>query len=195
MMVRDNRCGRMREAQSLSGAAGGYEVSVATEADAPGVTRLLETCYPPLFAKGYDEATLKIALPRMTKANPKLLASGHYFIAADARGAIIGCGGWSKERPGSIESVAGAGHVRHFATDPAHLRRGIGGAIFARCKAQALAQGIRRFDCYSSLVAVDFYRALGFSVVGPMDLNLGPDVTIPGVLMRAEFDSADPQKE
>jgi GNAT superfamily N-acetyltransferase len=185
----------MTDIAPASKAEAGYEVSIATAEDALGVTALLEACYPPLFAKGYDDATLKTALPRMIVANPRLLASGNFFIAVEHRGAIVGCGGWSRERPGSNESVAGEGHVRHFATHPAFLKRGIGRAIFARCKEQAMAQGIRRFDCYASLVAVDFYRALGFSAVGPMDLNLGPGVSIPGVLMRAEMSGLDLQKE
>jgi GNAT superfamily N-acetyltransferase len=161
-----------------------YEIRPSTPADADAVTALLEASYPKLFAAGYDETALAPALPRMTKANPRLLASGNYFIAESTDGEIVGCGGWSKERPGSNEIEAGIGHVRHFATHPDWLRRGIGGAIIARCIQQARAAGVERLECYSSLVAVRFYEAIGFAVAGPVSLELGPGVTLPGCLMR-----------
>ena len=155
--------------------------------DVPAVTALLEACYPVLFALGYERDVLAPALPRMTKANPRLLASGNFFVAESADGGIVGCGGWSQERPGTNDIVEGEGHIRHFATHPDWLRRGIGRAIIDHCVGQATAAGVKRFDCYSSLVAVAFYRAAGFSTVGAMTLDLGPGVTIPGVLMRREI--------
>jgi len=160
-----------------------YVIRLATPGDASAVTALLEASYPKLFAAGYDPKILATALPRMTKANPRLLASGGFFLAESEDRQIVGCGGWSKERPGTNETREGEAHIRHFATHPDWLRRGIGRAMIARCVAQAKAAGIERFDCYSSLVAVDFYEAMGFTVVGPMTLELGLDVTLPGCLM------------
>jgi len=160
-----------------------YVIRLATPGDASAVTALLEASYPKLFAAGYDAKILATALPRMTKANPRLLASGGFFLAESEDRQIVGCGGWSKERPGTNETREGEAHIRHFATHPDWLRRGIGRAMIARCVAQAKTAAIKRFDCYSSLVAVDSYEAMGFTVVGPMTLELGLDVTLPGCLM------------
>lgn len=153
-------------------------------ADAESVTALLEACYPKLFASGYEPEVLAAALPRMTKANPRLLAWGNFFVAENESGAIIGCGGWSKEQPGSKDHRESDGHIRHFATHPDWLRRGIATAILDRSIDQARAAGIQRLECYSSLVAVSFYEASGFEVIGPWTVELGPGVTLPGCLMR-----------
>lgn len=164
-----------------------YSVRIAVPEDVPAVTALFEATYPPLFAAGYGPEVLAAALPRMTKANPRLLASGNFFVATRRDGEIIGCGGWSKERPGTSEFRDGIGHIRHFATHPDWLRRGIGRAIIDRCSEQARAADIARFECYSSLVAVGFYRAIGFSVESEMTLDLGDGVSIKGMLMRREI--------
>jgi len=164
-----------------------YAIRTATPGDAPAVSALLEASYPKLFAAGYEEKTLAAALPRITKSNPRLLASGNFFVAENAGGEIAGCGGWSKEQPDSDEISEAIGHIRHFATHPDWLRRGIGRAIVDRCVEQALAAKIRRLECYSSLVAVDFYQTMGFGMVRPMTVELGPDVTLPGCLMRRDI--------
>ena len=164
-----------------------YSIRTATPADSEAVTALLEACYPTLFAASYEPAILAPALPRMTKANPRLLASGNFFVAENQTGAIVGCGGWSKEQPGGTGLQENEGHVRHFATHPGWLRRGIGRAIIDRSIDQASAAGIRRLECYSSLVAIRFYEAAGFAVVGPWTVDLGPGVTLPACLMRREL--------
>lgn len=164
-----------------------YKIRTARPEDAEAVTGLLEACYPTLFAAGYEPQILSPALPRMTKANPRLLASGNFFVAENESGAIVGCGGWSKEQPGSNDHHESEGHIRHFATHPDWLRRGIARAIIDRSIDQARAAGISRLECYSSLVAVRFYEAVGFEVIGPWTVELGPGVTLPGCLMRREI--------
>ncbi|MFO0991847.1 MAG: GNAT family N-acetyltransferase [Hyphomicrobiales bacterium] len=164
-----------------------YSIRTAALADAEAVTALLEACYPTLFAAGYEPAILAAALPRMTKSNPRLLASGHFFVAESETGAIVGCGGWSKEQPGGTDLHKSEGHIRHFATHPDWLRRGIARAIIEHSIDQARAAGIHRLECYSSLVAIRFYEAVGFAVVGPWTVELGPGVTLPGCLMRREI--------
>jgi hypothetical protein len=62
------------------------------------------------------------------------------------------------------------GHIRQFATHPNWTRRGIGRALFERCVADARAAGVCTFECYSSIGAERFYRALGS--VEPMTLAL-----------------------
>jgi N-acetylglutamate synthase-like GNAT family acetyltransferase len=161
-----------------------HVIRIAAPDDAPAVTALLEVCYPKLFAAGYEPDLLKLALPRMTKANPRLLASGNFFVAEAGAGRLVGCGGWSLERPGTGQIREGEAHIRHFATHPDWLRRGIGGAIIEQCVAKARGTGVERLECHSSLVAIRFYEAMGFTVVGQMTIDLGPDVALPGYLMR-----------
>ena len=164
-----------------------FDLRVATPADFASVSALLEASYPALFAPSYAPQALVKALPLIIRANPRLLQSGKFYLALTPHEHVVGCGGWSKERPGTGETEGSQGHVRHFATHPDWIRRGVGRAIFARCVQDAMADGISSFECYSSLVAVEFYHALGFAIIRNMDLQLAEGVSIPGVLMRYEI--------
>lgn len=161
-----------------------WTVRVTTGADAASVTRLLQAAYPGPMASAYDAARLRAALPLMTRANRALLESGSYHVAEAGDGLLVGCGGWTPERPGTNEVRAGLAHVRHFGTHPAWTGRGIGRAIFGACETAARSAGIGTFECYASLNAVDFYAALGFEIVRGIELRLGADTVLPAMLMR-----------
>lgn len=151
------------------------------------VEAILNASYPTLMAGAYDAGLLARALPRITRANPALLASGTYFVA-ECRGEPVGCGGWSCERPGTGMVEIDLGHVRHFATLPDFLGRGVGRALYGRCASQAWSAGVRRLECYSSLNGEPFYAALGFARLGPIDVAMGPDVIFPSILMTRRID-------
>lgn len=161
-----------------------YSVAVASSADAAAVTSLLAASYGALMPSCYEAAVLERALPLMIEANPLLLASGTYYKAVTREGQVIGSGGWTKERPGTGDVVPGTAHIRHFATHPEWLGQGVGRSIYAECRKAAGAAGIRRFECYASLNAEGFYAALGFRRVRHLDIAMGPDVSLPSVLME-----------
>lgn len=160
-----------------------YTVRVATPEDADGVTALLRRSYPSSMRPLYAPAVLAPALPLITKAQPRLLASGTYYVAAPRDGLVVGCGGWTRERPGDGTVEEGLGHLRHFGTDPEWTRRGIGKAIYARCAADARDAGIARFCCYALLNAESFYAALGFERIDTIDVALTAGIVLPGILM------------
>ena len=114
-----------------------YSVRVANPGDDKSVSALLSASYPVLLAQDYDPDLLSAALPLMTNANPRLLASGTYYVAVTGDGSIIGCGGWTAEAPGGGESTPGVGHIRHFAVHPDWTRRGVGLALLNRCIEEA----------------------------------------------------------
>ena len=157
------------------------EVRPAGPADAPAVERVLAASYGTLLSRDYPPDLLRAALPVMTRANPALLSSGTYHVAV-LSGAVVGCGGWTLATPGrpDVPPDPAHGHVRHFATDPAVLRHGVGRALLERCRAEATAAGVARLECWSTLTARPFYEALGFRAVGPIDVEL-PGVRFPGV--------------
>jgi GNAT superfamily N-acetyltransferase len=165
----------------------GFTLGVATADDAAAVGALLVESYGALLRPSYEPDVLDLALPLMTRANPRLLASGRYYLASTADGALAGCGGWSAEQPGSGAVVAGEAHVRHFAVHPGFVRQGVGRALVARCRNAAIAEGFARFTCYSRLMAAPFYRAVGFVEVGPMQIELAPGVAIAGVRMAMDL--------
>lgn len=162
----------------------GFTVRVATPDDEAAVRDLLRASYPEQMASSYDDAVLAAAMPLFTAANPRLLASGTYYLAESTSGDPVGCGGWTLERPDTGEVEPGLAHIRHFGTHAAWTGRGIGRAIYARCEAAARSAGARRFECYSSLNGEGFYAALGFRPVRPFDVAMAPGVSVPGVLME-----------
>ena len=53
----------------------------------------------------------------------------------------------------------------------------------ARVEAQARDAGITRLECLSTRMAVPFYAALGFRVLGPVEVPLRPGIVFPAVAM------------
>jgi hypothetical protein len=106
------------------------------------------------MAVAYDGAVLAKALPAMTRANASLLASGTYFVALDESDSVVACGGWTARQPGATEVQPGLGHIRHFATHPQHVLKGLARAIYDMCEAQAIAAGMEIFSCFASTNAL-----------------------------------------
>ena len=159
-------------------------VRPTTRDDHARVSALLAASYPDLMRTGYDASVLQAALPLMTQANPTLLSSGTYYVAESTEGHVIGCGGWTSERPGDRDIVAGLAHIRHFATHPAWTGRGIGRRIYGVCEEQARTYDILQFECYASLNAEGFYTSLGFEAAERLDVPMGPTLMFPSILMR-----------
>jgi N-acetylglutamate synthase-like GNAT family acetyltransferase len=155
--------------------------------DADAVTAVLTASYTRLLTAGYDSDILNRALPFMTRANPTLLQSGTYYVAESEPGRLVGCGGWTMARPGSGDVVEGEAHIRHFATHPEWVGRGIGKSLLARCFCDAAALGIHKLHCFSTLNAERFYGASGFETIGPIDVPMGHSLTFPSVLMVREL--------
>jgi GNAT superfamily N-acetyltransferase len=165
-------------------AAASYRLRVAGPADAEAVSAVLAASYPALLADHYAPDVLAATLPLMTKANPKLLASGTYYVAEVDGGNLAGCGGWTPEKPGSGEVVTGIGHIRHFATHPDWTRRGIASAMLARCIEEAKSRGITTMEAFATLSAADFYRVHGFGPIGPIDVPMTAEIVLPSLWMR-----------
>jgi N-acetylglutamate synthase-like GNAT family acetyltransferase len=164
-----------------------FSIRTAKPSDSDAVSAVLAASYSSLLSACYDSDLLIQALPHFTKANPTLLACGTYYVAATEPGDLVGCGGWTPEKPGSGEIIEGEAHIRHFATHPQWTRHGIGSALLDRCISDARSVGIRKLHCLSTLNAEHFYRAAGFNTVGPIDVQLGSSLTFPAVLMISEI--------
>jgi GNAT superfamily N-acetyltransferase len=173
--------------QSAGAMHSDYDVRIARPEDAAAVDKLLQVSYPELMASSYDSKSLAPALKLMTRANASLLGSGTYYMAELSTGLVVGCGGWTLERPGTGTVEPHVGHIRHFATHPDWTRRGVGRAIYRQCENAARSAGVMAFECYSSLNAKSFYSALGFESVREIDVDLQASVVVRGVLMRRQL--------
>ena len=158
-------------------------IRAATPADREMLDGLIAASYATLDDGLYDRPALAAAMPAMSKANPKLLGSGTYYIV-EIDGEPAACGGWTREAPhtGMIED--GVGHIRHFATHPAHLRKGAARALLDHCLAEAAAAGIRLMKSQSTLLAEPFYAAAGFRRVAAAKAEMAPGIELPVVQME-----------
>ena len=164
-----------------------FDVRTAGPRDIPGIDELLARSYPRLLKADYPASVLVTAIPLISKAQPRLVASGTYYVAERrSDGAIIGAGGWTARGPQG-EAGAGVGHIRHFGTDPDVLRAGVARAIMDRCLKDASAAGCRALACYATRTAEAFYRAMGFRREREVDIQLRPGVTFPAILMGRQI--------
>lgn len=158
-----------------------------TLADKEAIEPILEASYSTLLQGFYDADTLTRAVPIMSKAQPTLLTSGTYY-AAIIDGKIVACGGWTLAVPGSTKAQdSNIGHIRHVATHPDHLRKGLAKAIMAHCFEDARASGVTQFSCFSSLAAVAFYESVGFVAGEQQTVSFAPDLPFPMIVMTLEL--------
>lgn len=157
--------------------------------DLTAVDRLLARSYPRLLKADYPPSIMVTLVPMIARARPELLASGRYFVVEDAAGRLVGAGGYSLAAPGRRGGPSGAvqravGHIRHVACDPDVTRQGIGRRLMAAIFSAAGGEGVRLYECLSTRTAVKFYEAVGFAVVGPVDVPIAQALSFPAILMR-----------
>ena len=91
-------------------------------------------------------------------------------------------------RKGHTRVADHAGRIRGFATavpaedaveledlfvDPEWIRRGIARALIRDVAARARSRSVRRVDVTANVLALDFYRAVGFILDGTTDTRFG----------------------
>ncbi len=158
-------------------------IRTARPADLAAVDALLARSYPKLLAADYPPSVMVTAVPLIARARPGLLASGHYFLAVTAGGAVVGAAGVTP-----VRSRVTVGEIRHVVTDHRLTRRGIGRALMGHVFDHARGLGLRRLDCLSTRTAVPFYRALGFEVIGPAEIPLAPGIGMPVLRMVRDLE-------
>lgn len=162
----------------------GVVVREARPSDRLAVEAVLLASFSELLKGAYSEPLLAATLPAMTRAKPELLSCGTFYVAENEDGRVVGCGGWTPQRPGTTETVAGMAHIRHFATHPDWAGRGVGRLIYNHCENHARRAGVKEFECYSTLNAEPFYAALGFETVSAHEVMMGGTIPFPALLMR-----------
>jgi len=163
---------------------------LASPADLSAVDQLLSRSYPRLLAADYPPSTLVLAVPRIARARPELLASGSYFLAEDPEGRVLAAGGWTRGAPPRMAGIADTGDVRHVATDPDVARRGVGRALMTRVMQDARGAGMQWLNCLSTRTAVPFYAALGFRPLHEAEVALAPGIVFPVLRMMADLRTA-----
>lgn len=136
----------------------------------------------------YSDAETEAAIVHVFGVDSDLIADRTYFVAIDAGGAIVGCGGWSRLRtlfggdrfagrtPGLLDPAEDAARIRAFFVAPGQARRGIASGLLAACEGAAAEAGFRRFQLMATLPGVPFYAAHNYRAAAPISYRCGDQV-------------------
>ncbi|WP_112324072.1 GNAT family N-acetyltransferase [Oceanibium sediminis] len=151
--------------------------------DVPGVDALLARSYPQLLKADYPPSILVTAVPQIARAQPALVSCGTYYVAVTESGRVLSAGGWTRRAPAGGRASAVQGSIRHFATDPDYLRRGLATTLMERCLRDAREAGLEWMECLSTRTAVPFYARQGFDAVAEVSVELAAGITFPAIRM------------
>ena len=123
-----------------------YLIRLANPADIPAMRAMQERSMRVIGGDFYNPDEIANFLALCGTMDDAVVEEGHYFVAEDHRGTILGSGGWSRSRPHYANSAAGseAGTakptVRSVFVDPAATRRGIASAQAPRIVEDGLSR-------------------------------------------------------
>jgi GNAT superfamily N-acetyltransferase len=174
----------------------GWTIRLATTADIPVLTGLIDASVRGLQAGDYTPAQIDGALRAVDGVDTQLIADGTYFVVEDGGGTIAGCGGWSKRKTlyggdafnaredSLLDPRCDAARIRAFFVRPDWARRGVGAMILEACESAAIAAGFKRLEMGATLTGVPFYRAKGYRAVEDLAVALPDGGSLPIVRME-----------
>ncbi|MDP2779541.1 GNAT family N-acetyltransferase [Devosia sp.] len=157
-----------------------YIIRLARPADIPAIRSMQERSMWVLGGDFYSANDIASFLTLFGTMDDAVVDEGHYFVAEDRRGAILGSGGWTRSRPRYATASAGtrtpsdAPTVRSVFVDPAATRRGVASAIMARTEQDAVDHGAEMLQLTATLSGVALYHRLGYQTEEVTALEL-PD--------------------
>ena len=172
-----------------------YVLRKATLDDRAAIGRLIAESARGLSLGDYTEEQIEAAIGSVFGVDTDLILDRTYFVA-EASGALIGCGGWSRRRTlfggdgyasrdsGGLDPESEPAKIRAFFVHPDWARRGIGRAILAACEEEARAFGFRSTELMATLPGLRLYAAHGYEAAGRVEYEIGAGVRIEFVPMR-----------
>jgi GNAT superfamily N-acetyltransferase len=145
-----------------------YIIRHAQAADIPAIRAMQERSMWVLGGDFYEAGAIAGFLTEFGTMDDTIVDEGHFFVAENDRGAILGSGGWTRSKPGYADALAGAEQTAGVATvrsvfvDPAATRRGVGSAIMLRTEQDAIEHGVEALHLTATLSGVALYENLGY---------------------------------
>lgn len=145
----------------------------ATPDDIPSLNQLIARSARELSVGYYTAPQIDALVRHVFGVDSTLVQDGSYFVVEE-RGALAGCGGWSRRRTmygGDQRPIGGAefldpdvdaARIRAFFVAPEFVRRGVGRLLLTHSADAAVAAGFNRLELMATLPGVPFYAALGF---------------------------------
>jgi predicted N-acetyltransferase YhbS len=156
--------------------------------DADRIRIMQELSFRSLGAAYYVPEAIASYIRDIGTFDPAVIDEGHYFVAVDRSGEILGTGGWSRLAPryGGTSAPADPGRalIRSVFVAPSAARRGIGGAIMRQAEADAARQGVAMLSLTATLSGRPFYHAIGYRETSRRDVVLAGGQHLPFVEME-----------
>jgi GNAT superfamily N-acetyltransferase len=153
-----------------------FTIRQAGPSEIPAIRAMQGRSMRELGQRFYDADAIGAFLGEIGTMDDAVVGEGHYFVAADDRGAILGSGGWSRLRPSYARAADAApddaATIRSVFVDPRAARRGIGSAIMAKAEDDAARHGVDTLRLTATLSGVPLYARLGYRAVAPREIRL-----------------------
>jgi GNAT superfamily N-acetyltransferase len=171
---------------------------LARPADIPAIKAMQRRSLSVLGGRFYSDDEVAGFLAQYGTMDDAVVAEGHFLLAEDQAGKILGSGGWTRRRPGYARGLARSPEaealpsVRSLFVDPAAARRGVASSIMARVERDAIDHGVRELALTATLSGVAFYLRLGYLALGSERLSLsnGSELACIRMTKRIEEDSS-----
>jgi GNAT superfamily N-acetyltransferase len=168
-------------------------IRLATRDDVPTLRPLADAAIGEL-QQGYLDAAQIDSSRAIMGIDTQLIDDETYFVV-ERDGEIAGCGGWSRrstmyggDHTGGrdaalLDPATDAARIRAMYTHPAHVRRGVGRLILARCETAAAQEGFAVLELIATLSGRALYEAAGYDAVHPLEDETG-GTAVPLLKMR-----------
>ena len=173
-----------------------YLIRLAYPTDIPRIREMQERSMLILGGGFYTSNELANFLTLFGAMDDTLVEEGHYFVAEDDRGAILGSGGWTRSRPGYAKAMAttdassAMSTVRSVFVDPTATRRGIASALMKRTERDALEYGVDTLHLTATLSGFALYQALGYQIEDTTELRFPDQSRFKCIKMRKSLAKA-----
>lgn len=148
----------------------------------------------------YSPAQIEGAIAEIFGVDTQLVEDGTYFIA-EAKGNIVGCGGWSRRRTlyggdqmktnedDLLDPAVEPARIRAFFVDPDWARLGIGSRIMKMCEIEAIKAGFNTMALAATLPGEQLYKQFGYEAIRRYNHVLRDGLKLPLVSMQKKLSS------
>jgi predicted N-acetyltransferase YhbS len=157
-----------------------YIIRHAHPADIPAIRAMQERSMWVLGGDFYAAGEIANFLTLFGTMDDAVVEEGHYFVAEDHCGAILGSGGWTRSLPryhnaiAASEAPASMATIRSVFVDPAATRRGVASAVMMKTERDALEHGVDTLHLTATLSGIALYQAFGYHAEEATELTF-PD--------------------
>jgi N-acetylglutamate synthase-like GNAT family acetyltransferase len=146
-----------------------------TAEDAEQLSQLIKRTLRKVNSRDYSMGAIESLIPFFRPESLIQKASEQYMIVCIDAGDLVGVAALDGDR------------VRTVFVDADRQRRGIGKLLMADIEARAIDTHQTRLYLHAALSAENFYQALGFEAIGPIDRELN-GFPVPEVEMAKKLD-------